>query len=103
MRLALLAAIALASSIAAQEPLAIGIMRQDGLLIPFAIVSGDRYQPLSVEGPDNSTVFTNAAKRLNNTEWTLWRCDESSGTAFRVLSPETADSHCTRRRLLDDV
>jgi hypothetical protein len=81
-RLLLLIASVLAASAAAQEPLAIGIMRQDGLLIPIAIVNGDRYQPL---------------RRLNNSEWTLWRWSDSTGTPIRVSSPTKVDSHCTQQ------
>lgn len=96
MRLPLLVAIVLVSSVAAQEPVSIAILRQDGYLIPVATIDGNRYRPLLITSTqlDNTNVFTAAAIAIGRA---TWRVARRNGDPLEVTALHRAmvGDHCS--------
>lgn len=80
-------------AVATSNPIAIGIMRDDGLLIPMVTLQGASSSPLSVPGAkDNRSVMAPEASSLEGRPWTLWKSAGGAPTEFRVTGRAIADA-----------
>lgn len=84
------------TSLRIQEPISIGILRQDGYLIPVATIDGNRYLPLLASSTllENTNVFTAAAAALAGTTWTVAR-KAGDPIELTVFNRAMVDDHCS--------
>jgi len=77
----------------AQEPLAIGIMRVDGLLIPMVTLRGETSSNLNIIDPgENRSVMAPEARELERRPWKLWKRAGGAPIDLRVTGRATADA-----------
>ena len=84
---------------AAQSPILIGLVREDGHLIPIAKITGD-----AIEAPISSTTVNGEPVPPSGPEWPLkgvaWALSYGRNTktaTIRTLEPLVVDSHCTEQ------
>jgi hypothetical protein len=80
-------------AVASSDPIAIGIMRVDGLLIPMVTLQDGTSSNLSVGDPDeNRSAMAPEARELEGRPWTLWKRAGGAPTEFRITGRAIADA-----------
>ncbi|MGH9217996.1 MAG: hypothetical protein ACRD1W_01765 [Vicinamibacterales bacterium] len=78
----------------AQSPVAIGIVREDGVLIPVISILGDKHQPLLEE----DAVFARTAEALP-TSWEFWRIGGRRPITITTTARRMVESHCSEQEV----
>lgn len=78
-------------------PVAIGIVRADGVLFPLARFENNVWTPLMTDGPDETTAhLTETGHRLARAAWTAFPLSGGAAFPLTLRGVTTVDSHCVR-------
>jgi len=92
-----IAAIALLAVTQSQPPIYIGLVREDGYLIPIATITPKLFETIAMETTVNGEPLPPEEPEwpFSNLEWTLSSSGGTASVAIKTLEPLTVDSHCT--------